>query len=259
MCGIAGLVSAEALEGAVPIEGMTDALRHRGPDGGGYVDLEPGTARPGPAGLRPSSGPARLWLGHRRLSIIDLEGSRQPLSNEDGTVWVTFNGEIFYNYREIRQQLDRRGHHLREKGDSEVLVHLREEHGEAMLEPLVGMFAFGLYDTRRGVLFLARDRFGKKPLYYWERPGLFAFASELEALKRLDGFPLGQADPIAAAQYFRYGCVPGPRTIYPGVASLPAGHYAVIEQGRLRLGEYWRPRGRGEGTGTSRGAPGTSS
>lgn len=136
MCGIAGMLASTLFEGAQAIERMTDALHHRGPDGCGYVALHPGRARPTLATLRPEPAAASVWLGHRRLSIIDLAGSRQPLCNEDGTVWVTFDGEI-YNYQELRSQLEQRGHRLREKGDTEVLVHLWEDFGEEMLASLL--------------------------------------------------------------------------------------------------------------------------
>jgi len=189
-------------------------------------------------------GRAKVWLGHRRLSIIDVEGSAQPLANEDGTVWITFNGEI-YNYAELRAALQSR-HCLRTAGDTEVLVHLWEDRSEHMIQPLVGMFAFALYDARRDLLLLARDRFGKKPLYYWHGPAGLAFASELQALWEVEGFPIDELDPAAVAQYFRYGYVPGPRTIYRGVWSLPPGHLALVRNGRVELIEYWRPRVCGE-------------
>ncbi len=241
MCGICGLISAQPRALGGQLAAMTQALRHRGPDGHGYASLSAGQPLDQPPRDAPDERAGQIFLGHRRLSIIDLAGTAQPLRNEDGTVWVTFNGEI-YNHQALRQDLEAKGHRLREQGDTEILVHLWEEYGEQMLEPLVGMFAFAIYDTRDQTLFLARDRYGQKPLYYWQRPGLLAFASELQALWTLPDFPAEQVDPVAAAQYFRYGYVPSPRTIYQGVCSLPPGHHATLRAGQLSLREYWRPR-----------------
>ncbi|MEE4352658.1 MAG: asparagine synthase (glutamine-hydrolyzing), partial [Desulfatiglans sp.] len=176
-----------------------------------------------------------------RLSIIDLEGSKQPLRNEDGTVWVVFNGEI-YNYLELRIALSGRGHALREAGDTEVLVHLWEEYGSRMLEHLRGMFAFAIYDTRSDTLFMARDRFGQKPLYYWQNEDFLAFASELQAFWALDDFPGTELNNTSVCRYFRYGYVPGPRTIYKTVKSLPPGHSLTIRNSAWKTEQYWRPR-----------------
>lgn len=245
MCGIAGLYLREARSEGRTVHRMTDALAHRGPDGDGFVALSPGrpTASLFPTDT-PDDHPARLFFGHRRLTIIDLEGSRQPLCNEDGTVWALFNGEI-YNYRELRDELEGRGHVLREAGDTEVLVHLWEDRGPDMVDALVGMFAFAIYDTRADRLFLARDRFGQKPLYIWNRGGDIAFASELQALWAVPGFPHGETDPIAADAFFRYGYIPAPRTIYKGVEALPAGHWREIGPTGERTRQYWRPRVQG--------------
>lgn len=246
MCGIAGVIRKQHFDGSTTIGVMTDAMRHRGPDGSGFVALTPGRPRNKSAEYVPRSGMAPVWLGHRRLSIIDLAGSQQPLRNEDGRIWVTFNGEI-YNYESLRAVLTSKGHVLREAGDSEVLVHLWEEYGESMVEHLIGMFAFAIYDLGQNVLYFARDRFGKKPLYYRHTQVGLSFASELQALKNDEGFPLGEIDPIAAAQYFRYGYIPSPKTIYRGVNSLPAGHYALYRDGELQTREYWRPTVRSDG------------
>jgi asparagine synthase (glutamine-hydrolysing) len=246
MCGIAGIAFSEAASAGACIERMTGVLHHRGPDGTGFIALSPGALQPPVPLDQPPASLAKVFLGHRRLSIIDVEGSKQPLANEDGSVWVSFNGEI-YNYIELRQELRSRGHSLREAGDTEVLVHLWEEYGENCVDHLVGMFAFAIYDTRQDILFLARDRFGQKPLFYWRTDDRLAFASELQALWELEDFPAEEIDDIAAAQYFRYGYVPGPRTIYAGVNSLPAGHTATWRDGNLNLRSYWRPRVRGTG------------
>jgi asparagine synthase (glutamine-hydrolysing) len=240
MCGIAGIVSPHPARWGQTIKAMTDAIRHRGPDGQGVVALDPGRLHDAPAEIDMVNGPARVFLGHRRLSIIDIEGSHQPLRNEDGSVWVVFNGEI-YNYRELADNLCQKNHLLREKGDTETLVHLWESYREDMLTQLNGMFAFALYDTRTDTLFLARDRYGEKPLFYWDSPGCFAFASELQALWEVEGFPIDAVDDLALAQYFRYGYVPSPLTIYPGVRRLPPGCCLIHAAGRTRLVSYWTP------------------
>jgi len=248
MCGIAGIVSPVPRPLGQALADMTWAIRHRGPDGEGFLALTPGADAPARASGEIPDVAARVFLGHRRLSIIDVAGSAQPLGNEDGTVWTVFNGEI-YNYRELARELEQKGHRLREKGDTEVLVHLWEEHGEAMVERLRGMFAFAVHDARRDTLFLARDRFGEKPLYYWDGPECFAFASELQALKALPGFPLDAVDQTALAQYFRYGYVPGPRTVYRGVRSLGPGQRLVLARGKAAPRAYYVPRVRGQGAG----------
>jgi asparagine synthase (glutamine-hydrolysing) len=241
MCGIAGIFSATPRAMGVTLGRMTDNLAHRGPDGQGFASLSPGFPRPEPAAVVPPTGEARVFLGHRRLAIIDLAGSAQPLRNEDGSVWLVFNGEI-YNFRELAGELAAKGHVLREKGDTEVLVHLYEEYGPDMAARLNGMFALAIYDTRTDTLFLARDRYGEKPLFYFEAGGLFAFASELQGLWPVPGFPFDAVDAVAAAQYFRYGYVPSPHTIHTGVSCLPAGHVLTRQGGRTHVSAYWRPR-----------------
>lgn len=225
--------------GAV-LDRMVRAIRHRGPDGQGFVGLDAGARRDAPALDTAPDTSHKVFFGHCRLSIIDPEGTPQPLRNEDGSVWVVFNGEI-YNYRELVRNLTARGHHLREKGDTEVLVHLWEERGEAMVDELRGMFSLALYDIRQDVLFLARDRFGEKPLYYLESPEVFAFASELPALRRVPGFS-DSPDDAAIAQFFRYNYIPAPATAYRGVSSLPAGHALTLKGGRIDVRPYWIPR-----------------
>ncbi len=246
MCGIAGIISDEAFQGGEDIVRMTDAMVHRGPDDWGYLTVNPGEN----SSIRTKdapSGKAKILLGHRRLSIIDIEGTHQPLCNEEATVWVTFNGEI-YNYCELRKTLILKGHTFKENGDTEVLVHLWEEYGERMLEHLVGMFAFGIYDSKQDVLFLARDRFGQKPLFYWEQEKSCIFSSELQALKQIDNFPVDDSDDIAIAQYFRYGYIPSPRTMYKNVFSLNSGHYLLRKEGKNSVVQYWKPEVSGEVT-----------
>ena len=171
MCGIAGFVGRG---GRTDLSAMTEALVHRGPDGEGiFIDDKEG-----------------VFLGHRRLAILDIAGGAQPMWNEDGNVGVIFNGEI-YNHVELRRELERKGHKFRsDHSDTEVLVHGYEEWGEALPERLNAMFAFAIYDTPRRRLFLARDRFGEKPLYYAQLPGIFAFASELSAIANTGKSPV---------------------------------------------------------------------
>ena len=206
---------------------MCDALRHRGPDGHGrHIDAE-----------------ARVALGHQRLAIIDAAGGHQPMWNEDATVAVVFNGEI-YNAVSLRQQLVARGHRFRsDHSDTEVLVHGYEEWGRDLVPRLNGMFAFAVYDASRRTLFLARDRFGEKPLYYASTPDAFVFASELSALRR---HPAVHAaiDPRAVQKLFAYGYIPAPWTILRGVRKLPAGWTLDYDchAAALRTEPYWEFR-----------------
>jgi len=234
MCGITGGVWTEP-ERAISrdtLQRMTDVLRHRGPDDeGGYCSdwqLDAGGAsRPGVA------------LGHRRLAIIDIAGGRQPLGNEDDSVQVVFNGEI-YNFRQLRQRLEAAGHQFRTHCDTEVLVHLYEDEGPGFLQHLVGMFALAIWDSRQRLLLLARDRLGQKPLVYREEPGRLLFASELKSLLEVPGVPR-EIDPQALDEYLTYQYVPHARTIFRGIAKLPPGHFAVYRDGRLDVQPYWRP------------------
>jgi asparagine synthase (glutamine-hydrolysing) len=221
MCGIAGLVYADAMR---PVDQdlfrrMTATLAHRGPDADGFL-FGDGVA-----------------LGHRRLSIIDLSTGDQPIYNEDRTRAVVFNGEI-YNFRELRSELEARGHRFATASDTEVLVHGWEEWGERCVTRLRGMFALALWDHRARRLLLARDRIGKKPLYYICDGDRLLFASEIKALladpsvKRALSFE-------AFDDYLSFGAVPAPETIYQGIQQLPPAHYLVWENGRVRTTEYW--------------------
>jgi asparagine synthase (glutamine-hydrolysing) len=218
MCGICGLL---ALDGgavdASPLVAMSASLRHRGPDSdGSLVD-----------------GPAAL--ASRRLSIIDLAGGDQPLGNEDGSIQVVQNGEI-YNYRELRAGLERRGHRLRTLSDTEVLVHLYEERGPFFVTALRGMFAVAIWDARERRLVLARDPFGIKPLYYRIERGVLSFASELKAL------PRGEVDLDALEAFLAFNAIPAPYSIWEGSRKLPAGHLLVCEDGEEpRLERFARP------------------
>ncbi len=228
MCGIAGAVwlsSEQRLEPA-KLDQMTDMLRHRGPDGRGthYQAYPDGSG---------------VGLGHRRLSIIDLEGGKQPLCNEDGTVWVTFNGEI-YNYGEVRQELIAAGHLFRTDSDTEVIVHGYEQWGDECLARFRGMFAFAVWDERNRRALLARDRLGKKPLVYHVNDGRLLFASEIKALLVAPNVSR-EIDPQAIDAFLAYGYVPHPHTIFRSIHKLPPAHYAVFENGRLQTARYWQP------------------
>ncbi|RMG06510.1 MAG: asparagine synthase (glutamine-hydrolyzing) [Planctomycetota bacterium] len=226
MCGIAGIVWQDP---ARPGDGegvlaMARALAHRGPDGEGVEVL----------------GPAAL--GHRRLAVIDLsEAARQPLSNEDGSVWTVFNGEV-YNFAALREELEARGHRFRSRTDSEVIVHLYEELGAGLVERLRGMFAFALWDAREQRLLLARDRAGQKPLHYALDAEALRFASEPAALFAAGGAPPPAPDAEAICLYLHYGWVPAPRSAFAGVRKLPPAHLLEWRPGGpASLRRYWTP------------------
>lgn len=234
MCGITGAVwtaESSAIEPDV-LDRMTDVLAHRGPDGRGVFTSE--VRR-----LPPRSGQVRVALGHRRLSIIDRAGGAQPLPNEDETVWIVFNGEI-YNFQELRHRLEGAGHRFRGHSDTEVLVHLYEDEGIDFLRHLNGMFALALWDEKKCQLVLARDRLGKKPLIYRAEPDRLLFASELKSLLQVPGLPR-DVDPAAIDSYLTYQYVPHPQMIFRGYQKLPPAHYAVWRDGQLQTGCYWQP------------------
>ena len=218
MCGICGFVGIRE-DGL--LERMTTSLSHRGPDGCGYFHC------------------GDVGLGHRRLSIIDVEGGRQPIENEDGSLVLIFNGEI-YNYEELREGLLERGHRFRTRSDTEVILHLYEEMGADCLRRLVGMFAIAIWDKRQRQLFLARDRLGIKPVYYAESGGAFLFASEFKAILQYDGFE-PELNPAAVHEYLALRYVPGPGGMLRGLRKLPAAHYAVVRNGRMSMHRYWTP------------------
>jgi asparagine synthase (glutamine-hydrolysing) len=199
---------------------MCSLITHRGPDEDGFFD-GPGVA-----------------LGMRRLKVIDLSTGRQPLRNEDGSVVVVFNGEI-YNFRELRTRLEAKGHQFATRSDTEVIAHAYEEFGDAFPKELAGMFAIALWDQRRRRLILVRDRFGKKPLYYTQSATEVAFASELKCLLAAARLSR-ELDPAALDQYLGMGYVPAPRTILRDARKLPAGHLLVFEAGALTVSPYWR-------------------
>lgn len=217
MCGICGQINPHGVESRA-IQRMTSVLGHRGPDDDGkYMD--------GMAGL-----------GHRRLSIIDLSRGHQPLSNEDGSLWIVFNGEI-YNYTEIRNSL-RDKHHFSTDGDTEVILHLYEEKREKCVEDLRGMFAFAIWDTKDRSLFAARDHLGQKPFFYVHQGDLFAFASEIKALLALDP-SLREMDCEALDQYLTLRLVAPPRTMFRRIRKLAPGHTVTFKGSRLKVQRYW--------------------
>jgi asparagine synthase (glutamine-hydrolysing) len=224
MCGICGLASVDGASSPdrAALEAMSETMVHRGPDSDGVL-VE------GPVGL-----------AVRRLSIIDLEGGDQPIGNEDRSIHVVQNGEI-YNYRELRAELERRGHRFSSRSDTEVLVHLYEERGPRFVDELRGMFAVAVWDSRRRRLVLARDRFGIKPLYYRIAGATLSFASELKALFAQPGFQR-QIDFDALEAYLAFNSIPAPLTIFSGVRKLPAGHLLTWEGREPQLERYARPR-----------------
>jgi asparagine synthase (glutamine-hydrolysing) len=238
MCGIVGML-AHGVDEQVDLDvlaAMSGSLSHRGPDGGGsHVE-----------------GP--LAMAMRRLSIIDVAGGHQPLTNEDGSLWVVFNGEI-YNYRELTAELRGRGHRFATASDTETIVHLYEELGETCAERLRGMFAFALWDRRRRRLLLARDRLGIKPLYYATTARGFVFGSELKALMQCPWLTSG-VDMRGVDGYLQFGYVADPLTILQGVSKLKPGHTLTVdERGRCTARRYWDPsshfHANGDGTGHS--------
>ncbi len=228
MCGIAGAVwwdSQQRIDRDV-LQRMTDAIRHRGPDAEGHLLIEQSSdRRPGVA------------LGHRRLSIIDVAGSAQPLGNEDGTVQIVFNGEI-YNYRELREQLLAWGHHFKTDGDTEVIVHLYEQYGLDFVKHMRGMFALAIWDSRQQQLVVARDRTGQKPFFYRFDGGRFSFASEQKALLQVPGVPR-QLDRSSVLKFLTLQYVPAPHSMLQGFNRLPPATVGVLKDGEFKTHRYW--------------------
>ena len=228
MCGIAGIVDLAGRGVArTSLERMCGHLIHRGPDDSGYFTNH------------------EVGFGQTRLSIIDLSTGKQPMANEDGTVWVTFNGEI-YNFQELRSQLEKQGHRFATNSDTEVIVHAYEQFGVNCLQQFRGMFAFALWDSNQRMAFLARDRVGKKPLFYARVDGRLVFASELQALVQYPGI---ERTPSAAAidDYLTYGYIPAPQTAYEGIHKLPPAHFLTCRladpAGALpdfKIERYWQ-------------------
>jgi asparagine synthase (glutamine-hydrolysing) len=221
MCGICGKLNLidRGLDYLPLVRTMADVMTHRGPDDAGFYSDD------------------RIALGHRRLSIIDLSTGQQPISNEDGTVWIVFNGEV-YNYRELRRDLLVRGHRFTTGTDTEVIVHLYEEHGVACLSQLDGMFAFAIWDTKHRRLFIARDRLGVKPLYYVRTGNTLSFASEMKALLVDPACPR-DVNPTAIDRLLTIHYTPGRETPIKGVYKLDPGHYLIAENGAAMTHQYW--------------------
>ncbi len=232
MCGITGAAwgSDRSSIDAETLRRMTDSIRHRGPDDS-QIYLNPD-------GRDGEGRPQGVALGFRRLSIIDLAGARQPMTNEDGSIWMVFNGEI-YNYRDLRHRLDGAGHRFSTDGDGESILHLYEDIGTDCFEHLNGMFAIAIWDSRRGQLVLGRDRLGKKPLYYTVQDGRLLFGSELKCFAEVPGFRR-EIDPAAIDEFLTYQYIPHPRTIWKGVHKLPPGHFAVFRRGEVLVQRYWQ-------------------
>lgn len=224
MCGIAGIVYRDGTTARPDhIALMLDAIKHRGPDGEGTHIAE------------------NIALGHRRLAIIDLVTGSQPMSNEDGSVWVTFNGEI-YNYKTLRDSLENRGHLFKTQSDTEVIVHLFEDYGTELVHHLRGMFAFGIADFSKKILMIARDHFGIKPLYYRFQPHFFTFASELPALRTFEeSLPTGDLGMVDI--FLRFSYIPSPNTIFKDIFKLnPASYMVVSFSGEIiEQKPYWIP------------------
>jgi asparagine synthase (glutamine-hydrolysing) len=221
MCGICGIFEYERwndVPGEI-VHRMNETMVHRGPNDGG-IFVGPG-----------------IGLGHRRLSIIDVEGGHQPMSNEDGTVWVLLNGEI-YNYAELRAELIQLGHKFCTKSDTEAIVHLYEEYGEACFAKLHGMFSIAMWDSRNRKLVLVRDRVGKKPLFYTANAERIVFGSELKALLTNESVSR-EIDEQALSDYFSFGYIPAPKTIYKSIRKVMPGHYLVATESGLRETCYW--------------------
>jgi len=229
MCGIAGFLTLKVSD--IPdyeiLRRMREILAHRGPDDLGEY-------------IRPldDQGPF-VFFGHRRLSIIDLSGGHQPLSNEDETVWVIFNGEI-YNFKELRSELKILGHQFKTSSDTEVIAHAYEEYGEECFQRFNGMFAIGIWDELNHRLILARDRLGKKPLYYASMNETFLFASELKAILAYPHFSRKIA-PLSLMKYLFYEFIPCPHTIFNDARKLPPASYLIWERKRVEVKEYWSP------------------
>src|SRR5215213_5835302 len=222
MCGICGVALADRAASLAPdvIDRMTRSIEHRGPD-------DVGVYRSG-----------SVVLGHRRLSIVDLGGGHQPMANEDETVWIAYNGEV-YNHNEYRQPLEEAGHVFRSRCDTEAIIHLYEEHGRQSPDRLRGMFAYAIWDERRRTLLLARDRSGIKPLFYaLTAAGDLVFGSEIKAIFA-SGLIEPELDDALVTEYFAMGSLGGERTLYRGVRKLPPGHTLEWRDGSVRLDRYW--------------------
>ncbi len=241
MCGISGIVhfSGKKVDSQTLVQ-ATRTLSHRGPDEEGYYINEQKDSWHVEPPLPPTSttkGKGNSGFGHRRLSIIDLASGQQPLCNEDGTVWITFNGEV-YNYQDLKKELESKGHVFKTNSDTETLVHAYEEWGQSSVERFRGMFAFAIWDENKQELFMARDRLGKKPLYYAFDGDTLVFGSELKAILEIQGISR-DIDYTSLSDYFSLLYVPSPKTIFKAVKKLPAAYSAVVSQRGMETRRYW--------------------
>lgn len=218
MCGICGKFSKSGID-QEELKRMNQVIAHRGPDDEGFY-------------IKDSCG-----LGHRRLSIIDLSHGKQPITNEDGTIWIVFNGEI-YNFKDIKKELLDKGHKFVTNTDTEVIVHLYEEMGEKCVEKLGGMFAFAIFDEKQQKLFIARDRIGQKPLFYWYDEEKFLFASEIKSILATNNVKR-EIDFEAIHHYLSLRFIPAPYSMIKGIKKLPAGHFLSYQNGKIRIEKYW--------------------
>jgi asparagine synthase (glutamine-hydrolysing) len=218
MCGICGKINLEGVN-YDDLQLMCDTISHRGPDDEGYYTN--GT----------------IGLGMRRLSIIDLDSGRQPISNEDETLWIVFNGEI-YNYQSLRKELKDKGHEFKTHSDTEVIIHLYEDMGEKCVERLSGMFAFAIWDEQKKKLFLARDRIGQKPLYYTQNGTKFIFASEVKAILATKEVKR-EIDIESLHHYLSLRFIPSPGTMFQSIKKLPPAHYLIFQNGSVTISRYW--------------------
>lgn len=221
MCGICGVTYFDRERNVLEhlVKSMCDVIRHRGPDDEGWITK------------------GNYGIGMRRLSIIDLFTGRQPISNEDGSIWIVFNGEI-YNHVELRNKLIKKGHKFQTKCDTEVIVHAYEEYGEECPKKLNGMFGFAILDLKKQILFLARDRLGIKPLYYYHDSKKFAFGSELKSILQVPNIPR-EVDLRALDLFLTFEYIPSPYSIFQGIRKLPPGHSLTLKDGRINIREYW--------------------
>ena len=221
MCGIAGIIlkNPKNCIDVSQIKKMCDAIYHRGPDEWGHFVK------------------GHVGIGMRRLSIIDLAGGTQPIHNEDQTVWIVFNGEI-YNYRDLRSTLEKQGHKFYTNSDTETIIHLYEQYGEDCVKHLRGMFAFAIWDSKTETLFLARDRLGIKPLHYYDGGNQFVFGSEIKSILACGDVPRG-VHKNSIVNYLAYGYVPDPETMFEGIRKLPPGHVLTYRKGSIKITKYW--------------------
>jgi asparagine synthase (glutamine-hydrolysing) len=221
MCGICGIYSlCDALIDNNLLDRMTSIMKHRGPDGEGSYRAQ------------------GIGMGHRRLSIIDLAGGAQPITNEDGTIQLIFNGEI-YNFIELREELEKKGHQFKTRSDTEVIIHAYEEWGKESVNRFNGIFAFALWDSKERCLFLARDHLGVKPLYYTLLKDKLLFASEIKSLLACAECPR-QIDLESLSHLFTFRYVPAPDTLFKDIKKLPAGHWMLVNTSGFKIEKYWQ-------------------